>query len=154
MLRCSRRRLCRTPSPVMLRQMGYRSPHHVVKGGSFLLDEIERLDHFKEISGSVQNEVQGQKSNVKRDSRSLAPLTSEIFFSHINDAFEESDAVNHPDGPRVLLAIHFHLEFAAAARQGLHSRRSNSRAAAIRSRALGHRIAGLPHRPECSSVPY
>src|SRR5437667_4452942 len=64
---------------------GVEVPHHVVKGGPFLL-EIERLDHFKEISGSIQNGVRGQRSNVQSDSRSLAWLTSEI----PSDGFGES----------------------------------------------------------------
>src|SRR5207247_7329648 len=56
---------------------GVEIPHHVVKGGPFLF-EIERLDHFKEISGSIQNGLQGEKSNVKSDSGSLASLTSQM----------------------------------------------------------------------------
>ena len=38
---------------------GVKLPHHVIKDGPFPL-EIERLNHFKEMSGSVQNGGPGQ----------------------------------------------------------------------------------------------
>src|SRR5205823_268018 len=74
---------------------GVEVPHHVVKGGPFLL-EIERLDHFKEISGSIQSGVRDEKSNVQSDSRSLAPPTSEI----PSDGFGESARSIIPTGQR------------------------------------------------------
>src|SRR6266496_3646986 len=89
---------------------GVEVPHHVVKGGPFLF-EIERLDHFKEISGSIQNGVQGEKYNVKSDSRSLAPLTSEI----PSDGFGESARSIIPTVQRSWRST-FTFNFAATAR--------------------------------------
>src|SRR2546430_8159167 len=111
---------------------GVEVPHHVIKGGPFLL-EIERLDHFKEISGSIQNGVQGEKSNVKSDSRSLAWLTSEI----PNDGFGESARSIIPTVQRSWRST-FTFNFAATA-SGDPCPRSRRLAGAIGCRASDHR---------------
>src|SRR5439155_17827343 len=113
---------------------GVEVPHHVVKGGPFLL-EIERLDHFSEMSGGVQNGGPGQKSNVQSDSRSLAPLTSEI----LSNGFRESARSIIPTVHKSWRST-FTFNFAATARCD-PCPRSRRLAGAIRCRASDHRSA-------------